>query len=128
MFRQLTHKTLAAALAALALAAPAVAQTTAQTATQTAGKSATIQIESVKVAYDDLDISRDAGARVLLVRIEQAARRICGDRPAPRLVTANLRHQSCIGSAVSGAVSHVNSPRLTALFNDETQPLRVASR
>lgn len=111
---------LIAAVAAFALAAPAFAQS--------APGSSAIQMQSIKVSFDDLDISRDAGASELLARIERAANRICGERPDLRQMATRLRHQACIGSAVSGAVAHVNSPRLTAFHSDGAKPVRLASR
>lgn len=40
---------------------------------------------AIKVSYSGLDINTEAGAKVLLNRIEQAAGEICGPEPSNRL-------------------------------------------
>lgn len=65
------------------------------------------------VRYDDLDVTREAGAAVLYERIKTAARSVCKrgfNHPAlDSLVPAHL----CVKGAMTRAIAKVNSPALT---------------
>ena len=91
------------------LALPAIAET---------GPSA-----GVRVAYADLDLSREAGAQALLKRIRSAAREACGPEPVVSglMPRAGHQHRACVNSAVSTAVERINAPVLTALVQPTQQ-------
>lgn len=72
------------------------------------------------VRYDDLNLNKPAGARMLYRRIQAAAHQVCD------LSTRNLRllgeQQACIERAVDEAVRNVNAPALTRLrFGADTR-------
>lgn len=74
---------------ALAFAAPALAQPV-----------------SIAVPYGDLDLTRDAGRKVLDARITRAANRICGTGGARELVRI-AAHKACIAEARASAAPQV---------------------
>ena len=80
---------------------------------------------SMNVDYGDLDISRSAGAQALLDRIDHAAMRMCGGKPATFYTSAGLFHpevgdyQRCHDDAVRNAVASMHSPLLTRLYGGE---------
>lgn len=91
--------------------------------------------KDVQVFYHPTDLSTDAGAHLLLARINEAAREACGGAAlfygtydvAPGLARKDFA--KCQASAVSTAVSQLNAPLLTkayALNGDGT--LRLAGR
>ena len=81
--------------------------------------------QSVTVSYSDLDISRDAGARVLLDRIELAASHACGGEPENRRSFAGafqpnvIEYLRCQKNAVRAAVADVNAPLLSWVYAQE---------
>ncbi|HEY7797660.1 MAG TPA: UrcA family protein [Hyphomonadaceae bacterium] len=83
---------------------------------------------SVRVSYADLDLSREAGAYVLLQRIEAASQRVCGPRPSPRNLKIHIHYQACYRDAVSQAVAEVESPLLSALLDAPPRSRQVAVR
>jgi UrcA family protein len=83
---------------------------------------------SVRVSYADLDLSREAGARALLERIEAASQRVCGPRPSPRNLKINIHYRACYRDAVSQAVAEVESPLLSALLDAPPRSRQVAVR
>jgi UrcA family protein len=68
---------------------------------------------SVKVSYRDLNVRTEAGAALLYQRIRGAARFVCGT-PGRRFEERAQWH-SCVRDAISGAVTTVHSPLLSAL-------------
>lgn len=82
----------------------------------------------ITVSYADLNLDTEAGASVLLRRIEQAGREACGfDRSAKGMVRHTAR--ACYKKAVTRAVATVGAPVLTHMFAErEAGPTLVASR
>lgn len=84
------------------------------------------------VAYSDLDPSTTDGARLLLTRIESAARRICGPPPShsPLQPRAAAYYRDCVLASVDAAVARVGSPALMALHNEtqSTSSVSLAAR
>src|SRR3954471_18642310 len=64
------------------------------------------------VSYQDLNLSTEAGAKVLYERIHGAARQVCGDLEVRNLPAVRAR-EACVEKAVSDAVAAVNNQRLT---------------
>jgi UrcA family protein len=73
------------------------------------------------VAYGDLNLETEAGAKVLYSRLLNAAKDVC----VP-LESRDPNHkslwQSCLDNAVTSAVAQVNKTRVTALHNQRTGP------
>ncbi|WP_167755828.1 UrcA family protein [Vitreimonas flagellata] len=73
------------------------------------------EARSVRVEYGDLNVEADAGAEVLLNRIERAAARACGANQGRRPLSERAATRACVQQAVDQAVSTIDAPRLTAL-------------
>lgn len=71
------------------------------------------QIQSETVSYADLDLSRDAGVRTLMARLNGAARNVCGPMPDPREWASP--YQACVNSAVDRALADVSRSTHTSL-------------
>ena len=91
--------------------------------------------KDVAVRFGDLNLSTEAGARSMLIRIDQAARKACGGAPffygtydiAPGLARKDFA--ACQANAVSTAIRSLNAPlvmRIYAQNGDES--LRIAGR
>jgi UrcA family protein len=81
-----------------------------------------------RVAYADLDLSREAGVRSLFKRIEWASRRVCGTRPSPKLIKASAHYQACYRDSLTQAVAEIDSPLLGAMLNGQTRHREMAAR
>jgi UrcA family protein len=85
-----------------------------------AGQSAFAQSDdgaSIKVQYADLNLSSDAGAKVMLQRIRHAAKSVCGPEPTSSIDRVATAHARCVKTAVSRTVSQLDSPMVTALYS-----------
>lgn len=90
--------------------------------------------KDVQVAYSDLDLSTDNGARQLLGRIELAANEACGGSPtfyssygiAPSLATKEFN--SCRAGAITTAVKSLPFPMVQKLSTSDDSPLRLAGK
>lgn len=79
-------------------------------------------IGTISVPYHDLDLRKEADARKLLTRLEQAAVRACGGNPmwhpmyqvAPDYTVAVFKE--CRRDAVARAVARIDAPTLTQAF------------
>lgn len=89
----------------------------------------------VAVRYGDLNLSTEAGARAMLVRIDQAARNACGGSPffygtysiAPGLARKDFA--TCQTNAVSNAVKSLNAPLVARIYaQNGDEALRIAGR
>jgi UrcA family protein len=78
---------------------------------------AVAQRQAEVVRFGDLNLDTRSGAEKLLHRIQMAAATVCkGDEPTgSRLPSA--AQEACIRNAVSSAVRNVDSPLLTAYYN-----------
>ncbi|MDE2182045.1 MAG: UrcA family protein [Alphaproteobacteria bacterium] len=82
----------------------------------------------VQVQYGDLNINSEAGAGVLLDRLDHAARQACGGSPVfhplyqqmPAAVTAEFA--KCYHVAMQKAVAAVGSPVLTTVYARMGEP------
>jgi UrcA family protein len=66
------------------------------------------------VRYDDLNVDSAQGATILYRRLRSAAQRVCAPLEARELSRRRV-WQSCVDTALSSAVGHINRPMLTAL-------------
>jgi UrcA family protein len=118
----MSTKTKLAAVSALATLAIAAA---AQAAPEMSPSSSDDTV-SVKVFLADLDLSSPAGARVVLQRIRNAARAICGDEPAPAALDRAGPYRACVATTIDGAVASLGAPMVTAL-NGHARPAEVVA-
>ena len=70
----------------------------------------------ITVSYTDLDISRPAGAQILLQRLGAAANNVCGGQPDMRNLGMQGYFRSCFSQAMNGAVAAVHSPLVAELY------------
>lgn len=70
---------------------------------------------SQRVRVADLDLRSEAGARVALQRIRQAADVVCGGEPDGRELARYSAFQTCVRTAVNRTVAQSDSPALAAL-------------
>ena len=90
--------------------------------------------KDVQVSYHDLNLSTEAGARALLVRIELAANEACGNSPffyssyslAPAL--ADKEFATCRANAINSAVSSLKAPLVREIFANNSLTRVAASR
>jgi UrcA family protein len=115
----LTTSTLTAVSAALALGFSACGQSAAAQNTETV---------SVKVSFADLNLSTEAGAKIMLQRIRNAAKEVCGtesDDPIDRM----FEYLPCVNGTTDRAVARFHNPIVTALNSGKnaSQPTALAS-
>jgi UrcA family protein len=72
------------------------------------------EIRSVTVSYADLDLSKQTGVAALYGRIEAAANRVCGSKPALDIRTF-FAQRNCVQIAVANAVAEVDVRQLATL-------------
>lgn len=70
------------------------------------------------VRFSELNLDTRSGVETLLRRIQIAAVEVCKQYEPHGTFLPSAAHQSCMRSAVSGAVRDVDSPLLTAYYND----------
>ena len=77
------------------------------------------------VKYADLDVSTSMGAATLYNRIRFAAEGVCA--PLDHGDLASKMHQGiCVKQAIEGAVTEVNRPALTAVYETKYGAMRRA--
>lgn len=81
------------------------------------------ELRQVRVRFDELDLSKRAGAEALYRRLEKAASRVCSSISIGYTKRTN---SECYQTALSNAVIQVNSPRLTEIHGVPTE--RVAAK
>ena len=75
---------------------------------------------SVRVRYDDLDLSTQQGSKALYERISVAARKVCAPPDDIRQLKAMSLSLQCMANAIDKAVSDVHSPQLAAVHASHT--------
>lgn len=76
---------------------------------------------SVAVPYGDLNLASEAGAKIMLRRIRDAAAKVCGDQiddPLDRL----FELAPCVKFTTSRAVAQFHNPMVTALNSGKHAP------
>jgi len=74
---------------------------------------------SITVTFSDLNLESDAGARVLLRRIRNAASKICGGAPPAFELWKLQPYRDCVNDATRRAVMDLNRPLITSLYERE---------
>ena len=86
----------------------------------------------VAVAYSDLDLSSESGARALLARLDAAATEACGGSPvfySSYDVSPSWAHKefaTCKLNAITAAVKTLPYPQVQKLYASAPNPLRLA--
>ncbi len=70
---------------------------------------------TVVVNYADLDLSRPAGAQILLSRLRAASAMVCGTSDI-RDLSRSMRVRACVDTAMDQAVSQTHAPQVAALY------------
>lgn len=104
-----------ACAAALAFCAMALAPAAAATETP-----------STQIAFADLDLNREAGAAVMLGRIERAAQAACGHRTGLMPLRERMALRTCVRSESEDAVRDVGNATLTALLYNRRPRVTVS--
>jgi len=80
----------------------------------------TDDVKTVVVRYQDLDLSQPKDAQRLYARITRAARTACDNNPSSDLGRLAV-YESCLRTAITNAVTQVNSPQLTSVYQTAIQ-------
>jgi UrcA family protein len=79
-------------------------------------QAAEAKYDSAVVAFGDLNLDSEQGAKALYGRLRNSAEDVCSSLEGRDLAFKKL-WQSCFDSAVSSAVAQINRPGLTTLHN-----------
>ena len=93
--------------------------------TSTDGPPANITGRSV-VHYGDLNLNAEQDAKIMLQRIERAAKKACGGHAAFSSYTPTLDHtfEECRGKAIQRAVKQLGAPLVTRIYS-EARPREI---
>lgn len=110
----------------------AIAAVAASTPMQAAAAPLEAEVLTERVPYGDLNLSSDAGARVMLTRLSKASGRVCGGRPmvGAAFHGQNRAWKACRAETLQRAVTELSSPHVTRLYADAypQTPVQVARR
>jgi UrcA family protein len=72
------------------------------------------------VYYGDLNIDTEYGAKIMLQRIERAAKKACGGHPTFSSYTGSLDHtfEQCRGEAIRRTVQQLGAPVVTRIYSE----------
>ena len=104
----MTFKTAISAISAIAAIGFAASVSCASAATPSGDN------VSVKVSYEGIDLNSDAGHAIMLARITQAARQICGAQPDKWQFDASHAYDSCMTSVTDRALGQLDGAKLAA--------------
>jgi UrcA family protein len=83
------------------------------------------------VYYGDLNIETEQDAKIMLQRIERAAKKACGGHPTFNTYTGSLDHtfEECRVEAIQRTVKQLGAPTVTRIYRDAaTETRRLRSR
>ena len=75
------------------------------------------ETQSVRVTFSDLDLGTANGAKTLFMRLQDAARQVCGNPFETVDLTDHLEAEQCQQGAIENAVVQIHSPLLTARYD-----------
>ncbi len=75
-----------------------------------------IDTPSARVRLGDVNPETDAGAQMLLRRIERAAREVCGEHVARRYASTRRAYRRCTQLTIADTIDRIGSERLYAEF------------
>jgi len=101
-------KRLLTVIAIVAMSAPAVASTSANDG---------LKGQSVKVSYADLNLQKEAGAKALYRRLQQASKKACGVASYRHSGSLKAKSESirCYQNSLTSSVAKVDSALLTKI-------------
>ena len=104
------YRSLLAIIVVVALGAPAIAS---------AGPKSELQGKSVKVAYADLNLEKQEGAKALYRRLQQASKQACDYRglKISGSIKRMVETKQCYHETLTEAVAEVDSELVTELHN-----------
>ena len=70
------------------------------------------------VHFSDLDLTRAEGARVLLGRLQHAARAVCSSAADAKDLKRISLYESCLKESMDRAVADVHAPLVSALYGN----------
>jgi UrcA family protein len=82
------------------------------------------------VHYSDLNLHDEQGAKIMLLRIERAAKTACGGHATASSYTGSVDHYTfaeCRGKAVKRAVKLLDAPLVTRIYSDRDDSRIAAS-
>ncbi len=87
------------------------------------------------VRYDDLDLTQDRDARLMLLRMERATSQACGGNPylhaTPGLITfMEGDYRDCREAALTNAIAALKAPKVSKLYAEKhaQEQRRIAGR
>ena len=71
------------------------------------------------VYYGDLDLNAEQDAKIMLQRIERAAKKACGGQPTFSSYTGSLDHtfEECRDEAIARTVKQLGAPLVTRVYS-----------
>lgn len=69
------------------------------------------------VSYADLDLSREAGAKILIARMQAAAERVCGPAPVLADLKFHAIYTHCVRETVQRSVASVDSAVVAKVYS-----------
>ena len=79
------------------------------------------------VSYADLDLDDEAGATRMIMRIDHAARSVCGDRSGTMTLAERRAIRACRTESEQRAVTDLNHPVVTAMYFGRAPTIIVAN-
>ena len=72
------------------------------------------------VYYGDLDLNAEYDAKIMLQRIERAAKKACGGQPTFSSYTGSLDHtfKECRSEAIARTVKQLGAPLVTRVYSE----------
>jgi UrcA family protein len=95
----------------------------------TPGPGTSVRGRSV-VYYGDLNIGTEQDAKIMLQRIERAAKKACGGHPTFSTYTGSLDHtfDECRSEAIQRTVKQLGAPMVTRIYSEARKSDRRVSR
>jgi len=78
------------------------------------------RMPSIAVRYDDLNISRRAGAKVLVGRLWRAAQQVCGEEHFLADLRGQAGYKICERDSMARAVAAVGEPLVSDIYQQQT--------
>jgi UrcA family protein len=85
------------------------------------------ELRQTSVGYADLDLSRPAGADVMIGRVRRAARAVCRDDLFPERARVRQIH-ACVRTAMMDALEQLDEPFVAARFLKTVHRTELAAR
>jgi UrcA family protein len=85
-------------------------------AAESAHSASADQVLTRTVAYGDLNIDTESGAKTLYARVQSAAHVVCAPLEG-KGVSARVNWQACVDKSIDSAVSKINNHMLTSFRN-----------